>query len=234
MVFLINDNIRYLVKFIPEEKFIDSLIMEGELFLRPLSYYAHLEKEQSDCIRGDITEGLLLYCARICSPIYCTYAVFDKEVLPKGIIINKRAPQSFFGEKKGYFAVINYNDFISQLNADCFDGYSCTCGLVLYGSLSWEKQKHLFVTEPWQAAFVKPSKFSYQQEFRLLVHRNIEMIKDEKTTEEYKKVHGEYFPHPFYTYGHYIPKIGSLQHCAKKYCTEDFADYDDKHFILKT
>lgn len=228
--------IKYLIKFIPEEEFIDRLIDKGELYMRPLGHFAELEEQQGDSVRGDIREGLLLDCARICaqSPIYCMYAVFDNDVVSDGVLINKRAVQGFFSEGAGYFALINYSDFISQPKADHFDGCAATFNIVSYGSIDREIQKQWLVEAPQQAVFVKQEGFSYQQEFRLIINKNMTIIKDEKIIEEYKTIHGEYFSHDFYTYDKYVKEIGSLEYCAKKYCTEDLCDYDDAYFILKT
>ncbi|MDD3645658.1 MAG: hypothetical protein PHR19_09050 [Bacteroidales bacterium] len=229
-----ENSIEFLVKFIPEEKYLDNLINHGELFLRPLGYYSRLEKESSDNIRGDIREGSLFNCIRIGSnrPIYCMYSVFENDIIPGGILINKRAIENFLLEGKGFFALINYKDFISQLKLSYFDGYEVIGDIVRYGEIDLETQKKLFTSNSQKSVFVKSTDFSYQQEFRLLVQRNLPMIKDIQATEEYRKTHDSDIP-DIYTYTHYTVRIGSLQDFAKKYSIKDLIDYNDDYFILK-
>jgi len=228
-------NIKFLVKFIEEEDYVDSLINHGELFLRPLGHFAKLEKDSSDEVRGDEREGLLLNSIRIGSnhPIYCMYSIFESDVLPDGLLIKKRAVENFLSKETGYFAVIDYNNFISSLKAKDFDGYAINADIVKYGSIDWEFQKELFLSNRQLVAFVKRSDYSYQQEFRLVVQKSLPMIKDVQMTKKYKKIHGDNFPHEIHNYSSYIVKIGSLQSFAKKYSINDLQDYDEKYFLLK-
>lgn len=228
--------IMFLIKFIPEERYVNSLIDHGELFMRSLGYFAELEKHDNDKTRGDIREGLLLDCVRVCAnrPIYCMYSVFNYNLIPEGILINKRAVQEFFPDGRGYFAIIKYEDFITKLNSEHFDGYGATADLVNYGAIDWKVQQHLLTTDPQRAAFVKSSDYSYQNEFRLIVSKKLPTIKDEKAIEDYKAIHGVNFPHDFHKYSDYVARIGSLQSCAKKHSINDLFEYNDENFILKT
>lgn len=226
-----KNNIEFLVKFIPEEDYVDNLVNHGELFLRPLGHYSKLEEDSSDKIRGDKREGLLLNSVRISSnrPIYCMYSVFESDLFSEGILINKRAVKSFLSEGTGFFAIINYKGFLSQLKSEYFDGYEVIGDIVKYGIIDWETQKKLLISNPQKAAFVKDSDYSYQQEFRLIVQKNLLLIKDIQATEKYKKTYGD----DFYTYSNYTVRIGSLQDFAKKYSIEDLKDYNEAYFILK-
>jgi len=231
-----DKEIKFLIKFIPEETYVDSLIDNGELFMRPLGYYAELEKQSNDKTRGDRREELLLDCIRVCAnyPIYCMYSVFNDDVIPEGILINKRAIQEFFPDGTGHFAIINYEDFISNLNSEYFDGHAAMADLVNYGSVVWKVQQQLLTTDPQRAAFIKGSNYSYQQEFRLIVSKKLSMIKDEIAIEDYKKIHGVNFPHDFQKYSDYAARVGNLQSYAKKYSIKDLFEYDYEYFILKT
>lgn len=230
-----GSDIKFLVKFIEEENYVDNLINHGELFLRPLGHFAKLEKDSSDEVRGDEREGLLLNSIRIGSnyPIYCMYSIFESDVLPDGLLIKKRAVENFLSKGTGYFAIIDYNNFISSLKVEDFDGYAINTDIVKYGSIDWEFQKSLLISNSQLVAFVKRSDYSYQQEFRLVVQKRLPIIKDIQMTEKYKKIHGKDFPDVIYTYSNYIVKIGSLQNFAKKYSVNDLQDYDEDYFFLK-
>lgn len=229
-------SVRYLVKFIPEEMYVDSLINTGELFMRPLGCFVDLEKRQSDHVRGDIREGLLLNCIWVNSdrPIYCMYTVFESDVVSDSVLINKRAVQKFLPQEEGYFAIINYGDFISQLKADYFEGYAVYTNIVTYGSLDRETQKQMLMNDNVQAAFFKQTSYSYQQEFRLVVDKILPKIMDEEAINENESIGGEDPPIDRSTCGKYFACIGSLQHCAKKYSKKDLIDYNGTHFILKS
>ena len=214
-----SKKIEYLIKFIKEEKYIDGLIENGELCMRPLGYFAELENRTGDISRGDIREGLLFDSVRVCSkfPIYCMYAVFETDLVEDGILIRKRAVQELDDVNGDHcFALIKSDDFHNQLRSEHFNGIRMDGRLVTYGTLTRESQAEIFTGDHYLAAFVKRTFFEYQQEYRLIVHYNMGSSDDGN-----------------YIHEKDIKSIGPLAHCATKHNRNELIEHNSEYMKLK-
>lgn len=201
--------------------------------MRPLGYFAELENQSGDSIRGDNREGLIYNCVRLCaaSPIYCFYAVFESDIKSNEIQINRKVIQEFSAGSSCWFALIKYNEFIDLIKSRGLSGYAATGDIVKYGSLTSSVEETIFKDNPHLAAFVKQVKYSHQQEYRLLVHHNLPMLKNEKQIEEYKSRTGEVLN--FQMYDSIKIPIGNISQIAKKLNTAELTDHDDEHYKLQ-
>ena len=116
-------SIKYLIKLLKEEEFIDTLINNGEMFMRPAKYFIDLERTTQERGQGDIRENIMFDSVRVCSdyPIYCMYSVLNSDVCDEGILINKKFIDTFSEDKNGYFALIDFDTFMKKITSH-FDG----------------------------------------------------------------------------------------------------------------
>lgn len=224
--------IKYLIKFIVEETFIDSLIKDGTLFMRSAEYFISLEQESGTKGKGDSLEAIVFNCMRIGlnHPIYCMYSVFTDDVCTDGILINKKMVADFCPQGKGYFALIEFDAFMERIQADCYDD-GFYCNKIHYGKASHEFETDLFIHESYKIPFFKHSFFSHQQEYRILLFRELELVNDDKKREKFKNTEFEHCT--FLKYGTYTKHIGNLSDFARKLNVENLEDYNEDFYILK-
>lgn len=184
-------NIRYLIKYIPEFEYADALYNNGELFMRSADYFRQLEIQNKDVVSGDIREGIVFdsVFVGLNYPIYCMYSVFEDDVIDIGgikhIIINLEFVKNFVEKKKGYFVISEYGNFVKRLHPENFNGYGIKYGLVSYGTASKELNRDMLTKGNGGSLFIKSSNYEYQNEFRILLFKNLEkkLIMDNELNE---------------------------------------------------
>lgn len=174
----------YLIKFFSEMQFAQSLVDCGELYMRPAEYYIQLEYNSSKSKQGDKFEGACSHRVGIAKgvnhPIYCMMQIMNDDVKKDAagrpfVNISASLLQDFFPRpEEGVAVIIPYREFISKLNPSVFGGSAYTCGSVRYGYInSLEALKYLLKDGTMTSLFIKRPEFSYQQEFRICVSKNL-------------------------------------------------------------
>ncbi|MFI3172020.1 MAG: hypothetical protein R3Y58_06615 [Eubacteriales bacterium] len=223
---------KYLIKTISEECYIDKLVNDGEMFMRPLGYFNALERYGKNKEQGDEAEATAFGIIRCCqdNPVYCMYTVFEDQVKDGYILIRKDYSDKFIKSGDGYFAVIDYECFQKNLNENCFDGYSFYYGTVSYGVLSMESQAQLFSESNKNIAYCKRKQYGYQQEYRVIVCKNLVKIDVSLIWNEEKK--GKYIANPLEQYGSFLGKIENTKEFVLKYSMSELKEYSEEYYAI--
>lgn len=80
-----NDDIVYLLKFAPQEAYIDDL-MDGRLYMNAAGYYHGLPGEQGDPLEASLAFGMGIY-AHWLLPIYCMFTVRESDIANNAVLI---------------------------------------------------------------------------------------------------------------------------------------------------
>lgn len=83
-----KDDIIYLLKFAPQEAYIDDL-MNGRLYMNAAGYYHGLPGEQGDPLEASLAYGMGIY-AHWLLPIYCMSTVRESDIVDNTVVITKR------------------------------------------------------------------------------------------------------------------------------------------------
>lgn len=229
----IMESIRYLVKLQGEEVHADNLMKKGELFMQSAQAYINIEKKTGTNGQGDKREVIIFDSVRrgLEYPIYCMYAVnkdliFDKD--GKEIItFDKRAVKDFCKDGNGFITVVDTMKFINQFKRTCSYGFEI--GLVRYGRRSFEFDKEMFISNKLPHHY-KDSRFSYQNEFRIVVGKKLDKIE---------------FPYEgacndwemenlmFMKYAPYIIEIGDISDFSRGYNISQLEELDSENYILE-
>lgn len=128
------DGIIYLLKFAPQEAYIDDL-MNGRLYMNAAGYYHGLPGEQGDPLEASLACGMGIY-AHWLLPIYCMYTVRESDIVDNAVVITKRMVEEFRCSD-GWIGIVRYDRFERLLNRkfDSGDGVSLH-GPVFYGAPS--------------------------------------------------------------------------------------------------
>ena len=128
------DGIIYLLKFAPQEAYIDDL-MNGRLYMNAAGYYHGLPGEQGDPLEASLACGMGIY-AHWLLPIYCMYTVWESDIVDNAVVITKRMVEEFRCSD-GWIGIVRYDRFERLLNRkfDSGDGVSLH-GPVFYGAPS--------------------------------------------------------------------------------------------------
>ena len=121
--------IKYLIKFVSQKSHADMLVA-GELFMRPASYYHKLELGQGNIREAWIIPSVQMYLnANI--PMMCFYAVDETEVINGEIAVSSRCIDDFKC-KDGYAVIICFSDFENRIRTLDTEGYTCCGGTIQY------------------------------------------------------------------------------------------------------
>lgn len=88
-----NDDIVYLLKFAPQEAYIDDL-MDGRLYMNAAGYYHGLPGEQGDPLEASLAFGMGIY-AHWLLPIYCVFMVREGDIVNNTVTITRRMIDGF-------------------------------------------------------------------------------------------------------------------------------------------
>ncbi len=165
-----NREIRYLIKFVSKLQYAEDLI-NGKLYMRPASYYHHLELGQGD-IREAALSGELAIYKNSTIPIYCLYSVLQEEIINGAICVSKRVIHDF-GCEHGYAVILDYQKFEPLLSHVKTNGYQLDAGLVNYHRITHADFGTLFTDKTLLNLFVKHPYFSYQREFRIVIAKQV-------------------------------------------------------------
>lgn len=210
----------FLIKFFSEVQFAQSLVDCGELYMRPAEYYIQLEYNSLKSKQGDKFEGACSHRVGIAKgvnhPIYCMTQIMRgdiKEDAAERPFVNIPASilQDFFPcLEKGAAVIIPYREFISRLNPSVFSGSAYAFGSVRYGYInSFEALKYLFQDSSMTSLFIKRPEFSYQQEFRICVSKDLPITSKELET------------------SHLLVQLGDFSHVSQLRCYHHFVPDDD-------
>lgn len=207
----------YLIKFFSKVQFAQSLIDCGELYMRPAEYYIQLEYNSSKSKQGDKFEGACSHRMGIAKgvnhPIYCMMQIMNGDVKKDAagkpfVNISASLLQDFFPRpEEGAAVIIPYREFISKLNPSVFGGSAYNCGSVRYGYInSLETLKYLLKDGTMTSLFIKRPEFSYQQEFRICVSKDLP-ITPKELEDSHLLVHLGDFSHvaQLRCYRHFVP-----------------------------
>ena len=162
--------IKYLLKFVAEKNHAE-VLLNGTLFMRPASYYWHLEQGQ-----GDINETAIIPFARIYKhsrlPIYCMYSVMDTDIVDNTITVSGRCIKDFKCED-GYVVIIDYPQFAKRLKTLKSWGFEVQGKLVYYHVLTNADTTMLLNDNTPRNVFIKHPYFAYQKEYRITVCHEI-------------------------------------------------------------
>lgn len=88
-----KDNIAYLLKFAPQEAYIDDL-MNGHLYMNAAGYYHGQPGEQGDPLEASLAYGAGIY-ANWLLPIYCMFTVRESDIVDNSVVITRRMIDEF-------------------------------------------------------------------------------------------------------------------------------------------
>ncbi|NLL91043.1 MAG: hypothetical protein GX222_01300 [Ruminococcaceae bacterium] len=163
--------IKYLLKFTSEYDYAKTLL-EGKLFMNQASYYHNLEVGQGDIREGSFSNESMAYVGTS-YPIYCLYAAYEHQLVDNSIIVPEKLATDFQAK---YVTVIKFDEFMQMLkNNELGTEYGLTVGEVNYRYLSIEDSHEMLKGEKNSLLYKTPN-FKYQQEFRIIVHENLEPI----------------------------------------------------------
>lgn len=210
----------YLIKFFSEMQFAQSLVDCGELYMRPAKYYIQLEYNSSKSKQGDKFEGACSHRVGIAKgvnhPIYCMTQIMSDHIKKDAsgrqyINIPSALLQDFFPRpEEGAAVIIPYREFTSRLNLSVFGGSAYAYGSVLYGYInSLEVLKYLFKDRSMKSLFIKRPEFSYQQEFRICVNKDLPISEKKLST------------------SHLLVQLGGFSHIAQLKCYRHFVPDDE-------
>ena len=80
-----KDDINYLLKFAPQEAYINDL-MDGRLYMNAAGYYHGLPGEQGDPLEASLAYGMGIY-AHWLLPIYCMFTVRESDIVDNTVMI---------------------------------------------------------------------------------------------------------------------------------------------------
>ncbi len=80
-----NDDIIYLLKFAPQEAYIDDL-MDGRLYMNAAGYYHGLPGERGNPLEASLAYWMGIY-ANWLLPIYCMFKVRESDIANNAVLI---------------------------------------------------------------------------------------------------------------------------------------------------
>lgn len=162
--------IKYLIKFVSERDYAESLL-DGNLFMRPVSYYHKLELGQGDLREAAIFDSTCIYKNNTL-PIYCMYAVNDSDINNEEVIIPQKCIKDFKCED-GFMVLINYELFEPMLSTVNTNGYELGAAKVNYHKLTFDDSEQLLHNDTLMNLFIKHPYFAYQNEYRIVVAKQV-------------------------------------------------------------
>lgn len=165
--------IKYLINFVSCEEHAQMLI-DGEMFMRPASYYHHLETGQGDPSEAGVLDGIGIYMNSNI-PIFCMYCVFDNDIIDGKILISKRVIEDFKCED-GFLVLLEYEEFEKRLSTVKTNGYQLDAGRVGYAYKKFDGLADMLNDKSGKSLFIKNPYFSYQKEFRIVIAKQVDII----------------------------------------------------------
>lgn len=183
-----EDGIIYLLKFAPQEAYIDDLL-NGHLYMNAAGYYHGLPGEQGDPLEASLAYGMGIY-AHWLLPIYCMYMVRESDIVDNAVVITKRMVEEFRCSD-GWIGIVQYDRFEQLLNLKFDSGNDISLhSPVFYGAPTPSVTTKAFQGIPHNLV-IKTPKYAYQREYRIIGSRPVEwhLKPDEnnpgRKTEEY-------------------------------------------------
>ncbi|HHX18818.1 MAG TPA: hypothetical protein GX728_00055 [Clostridiaceae bacterium] len=163
--------IKYLLKFTSKHEHAKDLI-DGRLFMNQAAFYHDRGEGQGDIREGAFTHTSMAYWGSS-RPIYCMYAAYENQLVDNIVVVPHKLVTDFQSE---YVVVVNYEEFIQMLeNKELRTKYALTFGIVNYHNMETE-DSHRILEGKVEPLLIKHPFYRYQQEFRIIVHENLEDI----------------------------------------------------------
>lgn len=183
-----KDDIVYLLKFAPQEAYIDDL-MDGRLYMNAAGYYHGLPGEQGDPLEASLAYGMGIY-ANWLLPIYCMFTLRESDIVDNTVVITRRMIDEFRCAE-GWIGIVRYGCFerLLKQKIDSENGISLHSP-VFYGAPVPSVIDKAFQGTPYNL-IIKTPKYAYQREYRIIGSQPVEwrLKPDEnnpgRKTEEY-------------------------------------------------
>lgn len=183
-----KDDIVYLLKFAPQEAYIDDL-MDGRLYMNAAGYYQGLPGEQGDPLEASLTYGTGIY-ANWLLPIYCMFTLWESDIVDNTVVITRRMIDEFRCAD-GWIGIVRYGCFERLLNRKIDSGNGISLhSPVFYGAPAPSVTDEAFQGIPYNLV-IKAPKYAYQREYRIIGSQPVDwrLKSDEnnpgRKTEEY-------------------------------------------------
>lgn len=183
-----KDDIVYLLKFAPQEAYIDDL-MDGRLYMNAAGYYQGLPGEQGDPLEASLTYGTGIY-ANWLLPIYCMFTLWESDIVDNTVVITRRMIDEFRCAE-GWIGIVRYGCFERLLNRKIDSGNGISLhSPVFYGAPAPSVTDEAFQGIPYNLV-IKAPKYAYQREYRIIGSQPVDwrLKSDEnnpgRKTEEY-------------------------------------------------
>ena len=183
-----DDDIVYLLKFAPQEAYIDNL-MDGRLYMNAAGYYHELPGEQGDPLEASLAYGMGIY-ANWLLPIYCMFTVRESDIVNNNVVITRRMIDEFRCAE-GWIGIVRYGCFEQLLNRKIDSGNGISLhSPVFYGAPAPSVTDEAFQGIPYNLV-IKAPKYAYQREYRIIGSQPVDwrLKSDEnnpgRKTEEY-------------------------------------------------
>lgn len=160
-----KDDIVYLLKFAPQEAYIDDL-MDGRLYMNAAGYYHDLPGEQGDPLEASLAYGMGIY-AHWLLPIYCMFTVRKSDIVDNTVVITTRMLDEFKCAD-GWIGIARYGCFERLLNRKIDSGNGISLhSPVFYGAPAPSVTDEAFQGIPYNLV-IKAPKYAYQREYRII------------------------------------------------------------------
>lgn len=127
-----KDDINYLLKFAPQEAYINDL-MDRRLYMNAAGYYHGLPGEQGDPLEASLAYGMGIY-AHWLLPIYCMFTVRESDIVDNTVMITRRMIDEFRCAE-GWIGIVRYGCFERLLNRKIDSGNGISLhSSVFYGA----------------------------------------------------------------------------------------------------
>lgn len=156
--------IAYIIKFTRKKSYAEELCY-GSFYMHPAHYYQHLQSGRGDLFEGAFS-SLYIPEKQLYLPIYSMYVVYEDQIKDHTITIDVRMIDHF---KAGYATIFKWKDWLTFMESHCFSN-DYTYNLVHYQMLNLEAMQYLVTHSSFEHLFFKRPLYSYQQEFRLVIH----------------------------------------------------------------
>lgn len=183
-----KDDIVYLLKFVPQEAYIDDL-MDGRLYMNAAGYYHGLPREQGDPLEASLAFGMGIY-AHWLLPIYCMFTVRESDIVDNAVVVTRRMIDEFRCAD-GWIGIVRYGCFERLLDRTVDSGKDISLHRpVYYGAPGPSVTDAAFQGTPYNLV-IKAPKYAYQREYRIIGSQPVDwrLKSDEnnpgRKTEEY-------------------------------------------------
>lgn len=225
----IMKGIPYLIKFQgTNSSYAKSLMYEGELHMCSAQYYIDAELISGIRGQGDKYENEIIGFIHVdmgC-PMYCMYAVYEKQCRDNNIWINKKIIEDFCPDG-GYITICETMPLVNQFNSTYAKEFDV--GLVTYGNRNVSFDIKLMERRQTGHFFKRPD-LNYQQEFRIVLDEELEKKELPEDRQVMVAKDGRRFWRP-YEYGFKNFNIGDITKFSKQVKTTDLEEYETGYKI---